>query len=313
MRASGTWPERGTVLLIGADGQLGGELLAALTAHGSPCRAAARHPPRADWLAVDLADPGATAALVSAERPAVVINAAAYTAVDRAEDEPRQAMAVNAHAPGVLAQACRDIGALLVHFSTDYVFDGASARPYVETDRPAPLSQYGRSKAAGEEAVLRSGCAHLVFRTSWLYTPGGHNFVATMLRLFQGSEPVRVVDDQHGCPTWARPLAEAVAGLLAERDARTLEAHRGLYHLCAAGATSWHGFAAAIRARARPPARAPLYPIRSAEYPVAARRPARSVLCCDRARERLGLALPGWLEQLDGAMPEFNAARADAH
>ncbi len=155
--------------------------------------------------------------------------------------------------------------------------------------------------------------AHLVFRTSWLYTPGGHNFVATMLRLFQGSEPVRVVDDQHGCPTWARPLAEAVAGLLAERDARTLEAHRGLYHLCAAGATSWHGFAAAIRARARPPARAPLYPIRSAEYPVAARRPARSVLCCDRARERLGLALPGWLEQLDGAMPEFNAARADAH
>jgi dTDP-4-dehydrorhamnose reductase len=295
------------VLVVGASGQLGGEFARALAARGIVHRLAARVA-GPDTIAVDLARPETLAALVARVDPAVVINAAAYTAVDRAEAQAGLAATVNGEAPARLAAACREQGALLVHFSTDYVFDGALDRPYTEDDQPAPLGVYGRTKLEGEEAVRASGAAHLVLRTSWLYSPGGHNFVATMLRLFRGETVVRVVDDQHGCPTWARPLALAVLDLLGREEAPRLRALGGLYHLCSHGHTTWHGFAAAVRELMRPPARAPLEAIGTADFGAPAPRPARSVLDCARAQERLRIGLPHWREQLAAAMPEFLAS-----
>jgi len=294
------------VLVLGAHGQLGSEFARALAQRGARHRLAARSP-RPQWLEVDVTRPVSIASAVAETAPSVVINATAYTAVDRAETESELAMAVNAAAPAALARACREHGALLVHFSTDYVFDGSSARAYREDDPPAPLGCYGRSKLAGEEAVIASGCEHLVFRTCWLYTPGGRNFVTTMRRLFRGEAPVRVVDDQWGCPTCARDVAGAVLDLLAREQADRLRALGGLYHLCADGETTWHGFAAAIRERMQPPARAPLVAIDTATFGAPAPRPARSVLDCSRARARLGIGLPHWREQLAAAMPDFDA------
>lgn len=301
-----TWLRRGPVLVIGAGGQLGGEFLRALRARAVCCVAASRVAAD-DTLGIDLRAADEITRLLLAERPAVVINTAAYTAVDRAEQEADVAMSVNARAPAALAAACEDLGALLVHFSTDYVFDGSSGRAYTEHDPVAPLGVYGRSKARGEEAVCASGAAHLVFRTSWLYTPGGHNFVTTMLRLFQGPGPLRVVDDQVGCPTWARVLAQAVTDLLASSPAARIDAARGLYHLCSGGQTSWYGFARAIHESTRPPARALLERTDTASYEAAAPRPAHSVLDCSKARAELGVCLPHWREQLQAAMPEFIA------
>lgn len=305
-QAGDTWFSRGHVLVIGVNGQLGREFRRALLTCRVPHRGAARTP-ASGTVAVDLRAPDELAKLVLAERPAVVINAAAYTAVDRAQVQVDEAMTVNARAPAALAAACARCNALLVHFSTDYVFDGTCGRAYIEQDPVTPLSMYGLSKARGEEAVCASGAAHLVFRSSWLYTPGGHNFVATMLRLFQGQGPVRVVDDQTGCPTWARVLAQAVSELLATTAAGRIDAARGLYHLCSAGETSWYGFARAIHARAQPAACAALERIDTSSFGAPAPRPAYSVLDCAKARRELGVSLPHWLDQLQAAMPEFNA------
>ncbi len=294
------------MLVLGAGGQLGGEFARALAARGLRHRLAARAP-RPGWLELDVTRPARIAEALADAAPSVVVNAAAYTAVDRAESEPELAMAVNAHAPAALAAACREQGALLVHFSTDYVFDGRGERAWREDDPPAPLGSYGRSKLAGEDAVRASGAAHLVLRTCWLYAPGGRNFVATMRRLFRGESPVRVVDDQWGCPTWAQPVAESVLDLLAREDADRVAELAGLYHLCAAGQTTWHGFAAAIRSLMRPPARAPLEAIDTATFAAPAPRPARSVLDCSRARERLGIGLADWHDQIAAAMPAFDA------
>lgn len=300
---------RGPVLVLGAGGQLGRELCAALRARGAHVVAAARDA-APGVLAADLARDEDLLHVVAVAAPAAVLNAAAYTAVDRAEDDPEAAARINAHAPGVIARACARAGALLVHFSTDYVFDGRSARAWRETDRAAPLNEYGRSKLDGERAVADSGAAHLVLRTSWLYAPGGRNFATTMLRLFREPRTVRVVDDQHGSPTCARHLAAAVAALFARADPRETASLQGLYHLCAAGETTWHGFARALYERAQPPPAAALEPIDSARYGAKAKRPARSTLDCTRARERLGVALPHWREQLESVMPELNAAHA---
>jgi len=305
-----TWFSRGHVLVIGAGGQLGGEFRRALSARGVPNRGAGRAA-QAGSLAIDLRAPDELEQRVVADRPAVVINTAAYTAVDRAQVEVDEAMAVNARAPAALAAACARCNALLVHFSSDYVFDGAAGRAYTEQDPVNPRSVYGLSKARGEAAVCASAAPHLVFRTSWMYTPGGHNFVATMLRLFQGEAPVRVVDDQVGCPTWARLLAQSVSGLLATTQAARIDAARGLYHLCGSGHTSWYGFARAIRERAVPPARAALEPTDTQRFGAPAPRPAYSVLDCGRAQRELGVALPHWLDQLQAAMPEFNAGCVD--
>ncbi len=287
------------ILLTGRNGQLGWELARSLLPLG---RVIALDLPQ-----LDLADAAALGRLLDEARPGVIVNPAAYTAVDKAESEPALAHAVNAEAPALLAQWAARHGALLAHYSTDYVFDGAQAAPYAETDATNPLGAYGRSKRAGEEAVLASGADHLVFRTSWLYGARGANFLLTMLRLAAERDELRVVADQVGAPTWSRFLAEATAQALrqalAERCAGRFNG--GLYHLACAGETSWHGFASAIVA-ARPGLRARrVVPIATADYPTPARRPANSRLNCEAARARFGLALPDWRDCLQLCLEEI--------
>jgi len=229
------------------------------------------------------------------------VNAAAYTAVDRAESESDLAHAVNATAAGILAEEAARLGALLVHYSTDYVFDGAKRSPYVEADAPAPLGEYGRSKLEGERRVLAAGGRPVVLRTSWVYGPRGQNFLLTMLRLFAEREEVRVVDDQVGAPTTARFLAEATLKVIgADPPAERC----GLYHLTAAGRTSWCGFARRIwELDARPEKRCVrVVPIATAEYPTPARRPAWSVLDCSRFAAAFGFAQRPWEELLQETM-----------
>jgi dTDP-4-dehydrorhamnose reductase len=287
------------ILLIGRDGQVGWELRRALAPLGEVVAAG-----RAE---LDLADAGALRRAVREAAPALIVNAAAYTAVDRAESEPDLAMAVNGTAPGILAEEARRGDAALVHFSTDYVFGGDKASPYVEDDSPRPLGVYGRSKLAGEEAVRASGARHLVLRTSWVYGARGRNFLLTMLRLAREREEVRVVDDQTGAPTWSRMIAEATAAVVAgsrprrRADPAPLAETGGVYHLTAQGATTWCGFAREIL-RAAPAlglARVPrLVPIATSEYPSPAARPANSRLAGDRILATFGIALPRWDEGL---------------
>jgi dTDP-4-dehydrorhamnose reductase len=280
-------------LLFGPTGQIGAELLAALPAIGEVVALA-----RAEC---DLRDPQRVEASIAAARPDVIVNAAAYTEVDRAETEPGLAHAINAHAPRAMAAAAARTGALFVHYSTDYVFDGRARVPYAETDTPAPLNVYGRSKLAGEHAIAASGCAHLVLRTSWVYGLTGRNFLRTMLRLAAERDELRVVDDQIGAPTWSRDIARAsVAAIGAWLDDPAARPRRqGIYHLTAAGSTSWFGFARAIFDLAPGLARRPrLVPIATADYPCAAARPAWSVLDGSRYAAEFDLALADWRERL---------------
>jgi dTDP-4-dehydrorhamnose reductase len=240
----------------------------------------------------------------------VIVNAAAYTAVDRAESEPELARAINAIAPGVLAEEAARLDAVLVHYSTDYVFDGAKPAPYVESDPPSPLSVYGRTKLEGERAIGASGCRHLTLRTSWVYGARRQNFLLTMLRLAGERRSLRIVDDQIGAPTWCREIAQATASLLARPELAARGAD-GLYHLTAAGATSWFGFARAIfespemaRLRVTPPA---LEAIPASAYPVAARRPANSRLDCGRL-VRAGIRLAPWDAALGRCLREVSSA-----
>jgi dTDP-4-dehydrorhamnose reductase len=242
--------------------------------------------------------------------PDVIVNAAAYTAVDRAESEPELARAINAIAPGVLAEEAARLDAVLVHYSTDYVFDGAKPAPYVESDPPSPLSVYGRTKLEGERAIGASGCRHLTLRTSWVYGARRQNFLLTMLRLAGERRSLRIVDDQIGAPTWCREIAQATASLLARPELAARSAD-GLYHLTAAGATSWFGFARAIfespemaRLRVTPPA---LEAIPASAYPVAARRPANSRLDCGRL-VRAGIRLAPWDAALGRCLREVSSA-----
>jgi dTDP-4-dehydrorhamnose reductase len=248
-------------------------------------------------LAADFDRPTALAALVRRLAPDVVINAAAYTAVDRAEHEIDAAFRINAEAPTVLARACADTGALLVHYSTDYVFDGNATRPYREDDPPAPLGVYGASKRAGEDAIRASGARHAILRTAWVYAAHGQNFLRTMLRLAGERDVLRVVADQIGTPTPAAWIAEATAQLLRQGVPAS-----GTWHLVAAGTTSWHGFAQAIMDEAQALgllARVPqVLPITTAEYPTPARRPAYSVLDTTRLQREFGIVPPDWREGL---------------
>jgi dTDP-4-dehydrorhamnose reductase len=269
------------ILLTGAGGQLGRELARRLPALGELVAT--------DRAALDLSDPDAIRRTVRAARPQVIVNAAAYTAVDRAEAEPEAAHAVNATAPAVLAEEARRLGALLVHYSTDYVFDGEKRAPYVEDDPPNPLNVYGRTKLAGEEALRASGARHLILRASWVYAPHGRNFLLAIARRARAGEPLRVVDDQTGVPTSAAFLAEASVRILARADGA-----EGLYHLAPTGSTTWCGFARAIVARLG--LEVPVTPISTAEYPAAARRPAYSVLDSSRARAAFDLPAMDWRE-----------------
>ena len=282
MNGARAWPK---ILLAGCAGQLGRELKRSLACLGELVAC--------DSAQLDLANREALRHTVRAIAPTAIVNAAAYTAVDKAEAEPGVAEAINATAPGILAEEARRLDALLIHYSTDYVFDGAKPTPYTEDDDPAPLSAYGRSKRAGELAIAASGARHLILRTSWVYGLHGANFMKTMLRLGRERNELRVVGDQIGAPTWTRHLADVTALILARREVPS-----GLYHLAAAGATSWHDYAEAIFVEAQRAGlleRSPvLHRITSADYPLPAPRPANSRLDCSRLRRDLGLALPDW-------------------
>lgn len=279
------------ILVVGASGQVGHELMRTTEALGHVTGVAREQ--------LDLADAARIRACLDQVKPDLVINAAAYTAVDAAEQDEARAMAINADAPGVMAEECRRLGAILVHYSTDYVFDGSKTTPYVETDTPAPLSAYGRSKLAGERAIAQADCAHIIFRTSWVYGVRGKNFLLTMLRLIGERDEIRVVADQHGAPTWSRTIA-GMTSLALARGARGVvdldwwRQHSGIYHLTAAGETSWAGFAGAIADLAPLPRKARVIPITTAEYPTPARRPANSRLAMEKLESTFGIAAPDW-------------------
>ena len=278
--------KRPVILLTGAAGQLGFELARLLTAHGEV--------EALDRAALDLADADAVAAAVRRVGPQIIVNAAGYTAVDRAESEPALADAINARAPAVLAEEAKRLDALLIHYSTDYVFDGNSREPYREEDQAKPLNVYGRSKLAGERAITAAGAAHLILRTSWIYGLHGQNFLLTMRRLAATRDELRVVADQFGVPNWSRVLAEATASLVSRGPAALAE-KTGIYHLSGRGRASWFDFARAIFDGADRPR---VVPITTAEYPTPARRPASAVLATDKFEAAFGFALPDWHEML---------------
>ncbi len=289
------------ILLTGPQGQVGTALrpllepLGTLTALGRD--------------ALDLADADAIRAAVQGLRPQLIINAAAYTAVDRAETEPDLAQAINGVAPGVLAEEAGRLGAALIHYSTDYVFDGSHTGPYVETDPPHPLGVYGRSKWMGEQTVLASGTPAWIFRTSWVYGLAGANFLKTMLRLGQERESLNVVNDQWGAPTWARSIAEATATLVQEARnsgdvADFIRRHQGVYHMTNGGATTWFAFAQAIFAL-RSECRARLNPIPASAYPSPVRRPANSRLSNDKLARHLHVTPPDWQDDLERCLAEL--------
>jgi len=284
------------VLILGSAGQVGSELQRCFASYGEIVAA--------DRKLVDLTAPDQIRDLVRRVRPQVILNAAAYTAVDRAESEPELAFAINAQAPGVLAEEALKADSLLIHYSTDYVFDGSKDSAWLETDKPNPLNAYGASKLAGEEAIRRTGGKYLIFRTSWVYGPHGSNFLFTMLRLGRERSEISVVDDQIGAPTTSIELADAtravVDGVLAGRFGKP-EEWAGLYHMTCAGSTSWCGFAREIFVQAThlPDNKCPVVnPIPSRAYPTPARRPSNSVLCNEKLHARFGLGLAPWQSAL---------------
>lgn len=298
------------ILLLGKGGQVGWELQRALAPLGT-LRAFDRQSPGPDeapHLRADLSQPDGVAELVRALRPDVIVNAAAHTAVDKAESEADLALRINAEAPGRIAQEAARIGALLVHYSTDYVFDGGGARPWTEADATGPLNVYGRTKLEGERAIQASGCRHLVLRTSWVYGARGGNFARTMLRLAGEREQLKVIADQIGAPTGADLLADVTAHAI--RAAQARPELLGLYHLAAAGETSWHAYARFViewaRARGQAIKVAPeaILPIPTSDYPTPARRPLNSRLDTRKLQDAFGLALPHWQQGVERMLTE---------
>ena len=296
------------ILLLGADGQLGTELRRSLSPLGEvvPATLSGRIG-EATCEAADFAEPRSLQPLVERVAPDIVVNAAAHTAVDRAEAERDLAFAINAGAPAVLADACAARGARLVHYSTDYVFDGSATRPYREDDSTSPLGVYGHSKRAGELAVLGSGASHLLFRTAWVYAAHSHNFLRTMLRAGAERDELRVVADQVGTPTPAALIADITARVLERAD----PARSGLWHLTPTGQTSWHGFAEAIFdgavARGLLARRPRVEAITTADYPTPAARPAWSVLDCTALQRDFAIQLPDWRQALSRTLDHLRA------
>ena len=294
------------ILLLGKNGQVGWELQRALAPLGT---LVALDREGADGIRGDLEDLEGLKHCVRTLAPHVIVNAAAYTAVDKAETDAARAHRINAEAVGVLAAAAAGCGALLVHYSTDYVFDGSGDRPWREDAPTAPLSVYGRSKLAGEEAIAASGCAHLVFRTSWVHAARGGNFARTMLRLAGERERLTVIADQIGAPTGAELIADVTAHAI--RATRADASLGGTYHLVADGETSWHGYAQFVVEEARRLGVAlkvaEITPIASADYPTAAVRPLNSRLDTRRLRTRFGLNLPDWRDGVARMLREILA------
>ena len=300
------------ILLIGKNGQVGAELAASLPRLGQVVSL--------DRQQLDLSKPVQVRRMIEDVRPNIIVNAAAYTAVDQAESDGAAAQAINADAPAVIAQEAKKIGAGVVHYSTDYVFDGLKTFPYDEDDPPNPRSVYGRTKLAGEQAVRGSGVPHLIFRTAWIYATRGRNFLLTVLRLASQREELRIVNDQFGAPTWCYEIARATTSIL-ERQSRGSENPpwlaeiSGTYHMTAQGVTTWFGFAEAILEEVSPEhpwvetatSGHPLIgrrivPITTAEYPTPACRPAYSVLSNSRLTQTFGVQLPNWRTQLRSAV-----------
>lgn len=300
----------GPILVTGGTGQVGGQLVKLLAPLGEVIA-----PGRTE---LDLANIESIRSMIRMVRPRWIVNPAAYTAVDKAESEPELAYAINAEAVRVLGEEAQRIGAGVIHFSTDYVFDGTASAPYIETDATAPSSVYGASKLAGERALADSGAAHIIFRTSWVYGAQGKNFLLTILKLAREKETLRVVADQHGAPTWSRDLAAMTTHVIQhcedasrqdpERPLGALAHWGGIYHAAGSGETTWHGFAQeAVRLQqAHEPEKklAEILAISTAEYPTPARRPENSRLNCCKLQENFGWRMMDWHESLQKVLTE---------
>jgi dTDP-4-dehydrorhamnose reductase len=300
------------VLITGCNGQVGWHLQRTLAPMGEVTAI--------DIEQVDLTNSRAVARTVREAAPDIVVNAAAYTAVDKAESEPELARAINVGAPAQIAEECSRSGALLIHYSTDYVYDGSKRAPYEERDATGPLSVYGETKLAGDQAIQASGCAHIILRTTWVYDIRGKNFLRTVIRLAQEKEELRIVGDQYGAPTWARGLAEATTIILSrclEHKSGTGKWRTGVFHLTAGGQTSWAGFAQAILEDyiafrpadgtgefGLPLKTRKVSPITTEEYPTPARRPRNSVLSNAQVQAAFGITMPNWRDQLRLAMQD---------
>lgn len=297
--ANTLWP---TILLLGKNGQVGWELRRTLAPLGQVIAM--------DQRDLDFTKPDEIRTQIRRIKPNLIVNAAAYTAVDRAEEEPDLAMMINAIAPGVLAEEAKILGAPLVHYSTDYVFDGTKKTPYTEEDKPSPLNIYGITKLEGERAIQAVNGNYLIFRTSWVYGMRGSNFLLTILQLAKERDELRIVNDQIGAPTWCRMLAEATALILA-RGYERLEGKWGLYHLTAGGKASWFDFAETILASELVKERRiiRLLPCSSSEYNVRARRPKNSVLSNNYLEKNFNIALPLWQDCFNMAAKYEQAGR----
>ncbi|MDR3772821.1 MAG: dTDP-4-dehydrorhamnose reductase [Terracidiphilus sp.] len=280
------------ILVFGRVGQVGWELRHKLACLGEVVSV--------DYPEIDFSKPETIRAAVRAAAPTVIVNAAAYTAVDKAESAPEPAWALNAAGPGVIAEEAKRLGALMVHYSTDYVYDGSKLGAWVETDVPHPLNVYGQTKLAGDEAIAAVGGDYLILRTSWVYGARGGNFLLTMLRLAKERTELRIVDDQTGSPTTSECIAQATAQILAQvtaPGAGGLGGRSGVYHLTCSGAATWFGFAKAFLSRQA--ACPTLTPIASSEYPLPAQRPVNSVLNCERVAQTFGVRMPAWEDALE--------------
>jgi dTDP-4-dehydrorhamnose reductase len=293
------------ILLLGQNGQVGWELQRSL----APLGMVLALDRRSTDFCGDLSQPERLAQTVRSYRPDVIVNAAAHTAVDQAESEPERARTVNALAPAALAQAAAQVGAWLVHYSTDYVFNGAGDRPWQEADATGPLSVYGHTKLEGEQAILASGCRHLILRTSWVYAARGGNFAKTMLRLAAERERLTVIDDQWGAPTGADLIADVSA--IAIRSALQQPDLSGLYHLVAGGETTWHGYASHVLAQARhlkPDLNLKvneIAPVPTSAFPTPAQRPRNSRLNTRKLQQAFGVVLPPWQQGVDRLLAEI--------
>lgn len=282
------------ILITGKTGQVGYELERSLQGLGEIIAV--------DRSQMDLSNLQQVRDVIRSVKPTLIVNPAAYTAVDQAEREPELAQRINGEAPGVMAEEAHKLGATLIHYSTDYVFDGTKEGAYLETDPTCPVNVYGSSKLAGEQAILASGVKHLILRTSWVYSTHGKNFLLTMHRLAQERDALNIVSDQFGAPTWSRTIADTTAHIVAQSLAAAdqqawWDQYSGLYHLTAQGKTTWFGFAEAIMAHASVPKKPQLTPIPASAYPVPAQRPANSALSSQKLMEAF-CGLPNWQDAL---------------